>query len=375
MLPWWIHLTREYAVARVVVLLLLLVNVGRSDEFIRANFHAHAASDLLRDDGAEPSLALHQVHLERGFAFSVHTAHSNVNDNDKVAHNFSAARAREQNLGLALTTDLGEELTVSDGKHHQSGNQNHLSLLGISHYVPSHTPLARACTEAHRDGGVCIVNHPGPGPMMWEEGLWEAPENRKQIDALEVYNGQAMLIDLDFEERYLQATAYSGLGLHIAAVTGTDTHGPKTQQRIGRRSRLVAAAAKILHALRNRDDPRPELQALTLVLTKSRAEADVLDAVRARKTIAAFGPSMPSVECIFLGEVRHDSAVDLRFSASRPIEEISLYREGKLTKTWSNQSAVSFAENISQPAAYVFALRDHGTRMLTSAIWFEPQPK
>lgn len=93
-------------------------------------------------------------------------------------------------------------------------------------FVPSKTPLARACEQVHREGGVCIVNHPGPGPMMWEAGLWEAQGAR--VGALEVYNGQALAAaGLHFEALYLQATVYSGLGLRLAAVTGADTHGPQ----------------------------------------------------------------------------------------------------------------------------------------------------
>ena len=60
--------------------------------------------------------------------------------------------------------------------------------------------------------------------MMWEEGLWERPENRAVIDGLEVYNGQGLVLTgIDFEDRYLEATAYRRLGLRIAAVSASGT--------------------------------------------------------------------------------------------------------------------------------------------------------
>ena len=50
--------------------------------WVRANFHAHAASDILGDDGAERPADLHQALRAHGFDFSVHTPHSTVNRAD-----------------------------------------------------------------------------------------------------------------------------------------------------------------------------------------------------------------------------------------------------------------------------------------------------
>ena len=129
----------------------------------------------------------------------------------------------------------------------------------------------------HADGGVCIVNHPGPGPMMWEEGYWEAPGNRGHIDALEVYNGEALAaVGVDFESRYREATAYRGLGLKLAATTGADTHGPKSVARAQAKLAGIAggAAGKLVRLMMpSSSSARPELDAATLVYADGAASA------------------------------------------------------------------------------------------------------
>src|SRR4051812_22414679 len=190
--------------------------------WIHANFHGHAASTTLNDDGSEQPAELHRALRARGFDFSAHTAHSTLNTDGDPQARFALQRAREEHLGIdGLTTALGEELTVEAGPNYKKqtrvlgraapGNLNHLSLVGIKHLVPSGTPMATACAQVHAEGGLCLVNHPGPGPMMWEDGLWESPVTRGFVDGLEVYNGQAMAsVGIEFEERYREATAYAG---------------------------------------------------------------------------------------------------------------------------------------------------------------------
>jgi hypothetical protein len=370
-----------------VVTLVALGAGAQADErrWLRANFLGHAANDRLLDVGSEPPAALHRALRAAGFDFSVHSAHSTHNSGDDAAEHFRAQRAEEAALEVSgVTTILGEELTVRDGPRHQRhvqilgksgpGNLDHMTLFGIRELVPSLTTIAEACTRAHRDGGVCIVNHPGPGPMMWEPGYWEAPANRRFIDALEVYNGQAMAaVGIEFEARYLEATAYARLGLKIAAVTGADTHGPESFARARASISRLGTASKLLSlVLPSPSSKRPELDAATLVGVDGRSEEDLAAAVKARRTIATWALPNLRVEVPGVGEVRPARQVALSMSLSRRVEEVTLYREGAAVRTWRNVSDVEFAEHIDRPSAYVFAVRDGHGRLLTSAIWYEP---
>ncbi|HEX6836148.1 MAG TPA: hypothetical protein VF334_06220, partial [Polyangia bacterium] len=248
--------------------------------WLRVNFHAHARAELVEDDGTESAEALHRAARAAGFDVDVHSPHCNTNDPDEAAR-WAEARAAEAKLAVpGLTIAVGQELTVADGPSFAQrttvlgrpapGNLDHLTLVGNTALAPFRklTPAA-ACERVHDEGGICIVNHPGPGPMMWEEGYWEAPKNRAHIDALEVYNGQAMAaVGVEFESRYREATAYRGLGIKIAATTGADTHGPRSVARAQAKVASLAggAGSKLLHLmLPSVATPRPELGAATLV--------------------------------------------------------------------------------------------------------------
>ena len=359
--------------------------------WVKANFHAHAASDLARDDGAESPKVLHEAVRARGFAFSVHSLHSTVNTSAQAAAQYRAQADKEAHLGLAgITTLLGEELTVQPGPRWQRrtsvlgreapGNLDHVTVFGNQEYIPNLTPLAEACTRAHDDGGLCLVNHPGPGPMMWEDGWWEAACAKAKpaplVDGLEVYNGQAVTgIGLDFEERYREATAYRGLGLKLAAVSGTDTHGPHSVERA--RSRLTNAAGGAGRLLRmflpGSGDARPELDVATLVLADSNAIADVVAALKVRRTVATFAMGELTVELPGLGEVKHTAEVALAATFSRKLAEVTLYEEGVAVKTWNDVDRIAWNEHLSGPAAFVIGARDGQGRLLTSAIWYEPK--
>jgi hypothetical protein len=210
--------------------------------------------------------------------------------------------------------------------------------------------------------------------MMWEEGLWEAPANRGKIDGLEVYNGQALsAIAIDFESRYLEATAYSGLGLKIAAVTGADTHGPKSVERARAKVAGLGMAGKLLKLVApGSTEPRAELDAATRVLAESSSETDVIEALKARRTIATYAMRNLRAELPGLGEVKRTGDVDLHLTLSRAVGEIVLYRDGKEAQRWTRVSEARFTEKIAHPAAYVFAARDGAGRLLTSALWYEP---
>lgn len=382
---------------RTVIALVCLVATGggaRAERrWLRANFHAHAVTERVDDDGSETAAQLHQAVRAAGFDFSLHTPHC-VNDRGATgAQHYLEQRAAESQLKVAgLTIALGEELSVIDGPSYSRhttvlgrpapGNLNHLTILGNKQLLPYRelTP-AQACDRVHRDGGVCIVNHAGPGPMMWEEGYWEAPANRGHIDGLEVYNGQALgAVGIDFEQRYRDATAYRGLGLKIAATTGADTHGPdsvaKTQAKL---AGFAGAAKKLVHLmLPQATSARPELDVATLVQVDGGGDvtAAVIAAIKARRTIATNALPNLTVALDGLGETRRTHDVHLALKLSRRLGEVTLYREGTAVQTWHDTDAVDFAETIMTPASYVFGARDGSAgRLLTSAIWYEPPAK
>lgn len=374
------------------VALAATAGTARADggrRWLRANFHAHAAADHVEDDGTESPAALHQAMRAAGFDFSVHSPHCN-GDADRVPEaqgRYAALRADEARLDVpGLTIAVGEELTVANGPRYAQqttvlgrpapGNLNHLTIIGNKElYTFRALTPAEACERAHREGGICIVNHPGPGPMMWEEGYWEAPGQRGKIDALEVYNGQALsAIGLDFEARYREATAYRGLGMKVAATTGADTHGPRSVARTRAKLMSVAGpASKLVRALMPTSaSKRPELDAATLVLADGARTDEVIAAVKARRTVATYG--LPGLRIIVdgLGEVRKARDVHLGMKLSRKLDEVTLYREGVPVQTWHDVDHVEWSQALDAPAAFVFGARDGAARLLTSAIWYEP---
>ena len=355
--------------------------------WLRANFHAHTAAGQVEDDGSESAAELHRAVRAAGFDVSVHSPHCSAPPAADDAAHFAAARAEEAALAVpGLTIALGQELTVADGPRYARrttvlgrpapGNLNHLTILGNRELLPFRTLTpAEACARVHRDGGICIVNHPGPGPMMWEEGYWEGTRQRGLIDALEVYNGQALsAVGIDFESRYREATAYRGLGLKIAATTGADTHGPRSVARAqARLAGLAGGASKLVRMMMPQSaSARPELDAATLLLADGTRLEDVLAAVKARRTVATFALPGLRVTLDGLGELRRTREVKLALSLSRRLAEVTLYREGVAVQTWHDVATVEWAETIRAPAAYLFAARDGVGRMMTSAVWFEP---
>ncbi len=354
--------------------------------WLRANFHAHAAATHVSDDGSETPAELHRAMRAAGFDFSLHSPHCNTRDPAEAAR-YEEERADEAALTVpGLTIAVGQELTIADGPSYARnttvlgrrapGNLNHVTLVGNAALAPFRTLTpGEACDRVHADGGICIVNHPGPGPLMWEEGYWESPKHRGKIDALEVYNGQALsAVGIDFEQRYREATAYRGLGIKIAATTGTDTHGPKSVARAQAQLAGFGGATKLLGFLAPQTrSARPELEAATLVLADDNTTADVIAAVKARRTIATYALPTLRVDLDGLGEVRRTRQVHLLMKLSRPLAEVTLYREGVAVKTWHDVDRVTWDETLTAPAAYVFGARDGAAgRMMTSAIWYEP---
>ena len=218
--------------------------------------------------------------------------------------------------------------------------------------------------------------------MMWEEGYWEAPANRGHIDGLEVYNGQALgAVGIDFEKRYREATAYRGLGLKIAATTGSR----HARAGVGGEDAVEAGGIspgrrkKLVHMmLPTATSARPELDVATLVQVDGGGDvtAAVIAALKARRTIATNALPNLTVTLDGLGETRRTHDVHLQLKLSRRLGEVTLYREGMAVQAWRDTDAVDFAETIMTPAAYVFGARDGSAgRLLTSAIWYEPPTK
>lgn len=345
--------------------------------WVRVNFHSHAGdgTPFAGDDGELSPKALHRSFHAVGVDFNVHTPHSSRNRMPEAAAWFIRQAAHEAKFP---GTALGEELTVARGSAYLRwtkiegvevpGNLNHLGLVGIRRFVPDETPFDRACDAAHRDGGICIVFHPGPGRVFWEPGLWERPGHRERIDALEVYNGLAMAGGgVNFEERYREAIAYRGLALKIAAVSGADTHGPHELVQIRRRLGVLAR-----FALPAANGKLSEREAVTLVAALQPKLAPILAAVRARTTVATFGLKDLEIACDALGAVRRTGDVALGLRLNRPVERVRLWREGNLRREWRDVQEVRFQEKITVYSSYSFSIKDDGRRAQTSGIWYEP---
>jgi hypothetical protein len=117
---------------------------------------------------------------------------------------------------------------------------------------------------------------------------------------------------------------------------------------------------------------RAELDAVTWVLAEATTEKAIFDAIRARRTIATYGLPDVRFECAHLGEVVRGGQASLHLTASRPLAEVTLYREGKVAKTWSDWRDFSFTEVVTAPTAYVWSGHDAVGRFMSSAIWVEP---
>ena len=354
-----------------------------------ANLHAHTAETNLKDDGVETPLQLHRALRSNGFDFSLHSIHSVFNPrmtSSALQEGFEAQRAAESQLHIpGLTVAVGEELTVAGGPNFSAhdtllgysvpGNLNHVTILGTSDFIPNGTALKTACDRAHKKGGVCLVNHPGPGPSRWEPGLWETVENRAVIDGLEIYNGVGVTtVGFISEDRYLEATSYTGLGCKIAAIASPDTHGPHQVEQI--RKRVAGTIPGRLMGLFKTpiDLPRPELAAMTWLQTTPSSETAVIAAIKARRTVAVFG--MPNLHLAMpgIGEIRHEKSVHVSLRLSRPVARVELYKNGRSIQTWKDADAAEWSEETSERAAYVFGAQDGAYgHLMTSALWYEPQ--
>ncbi|MBM3888950.1 MAG: hypothetical protein FJ388_07460 [Verrucomicrobia bacterium] len=226
-------------------------------------------------------------------------------------------------------------------------NKSHLGLVGIRAFIPPWLPMKAACEWARLLGGATIVNHPGPGPSMWEPDYWERPGLRDKIDALEIYNGRVVRLgSIGFDARYREAISYGGLGLKIAAIGATDSHGA--------------------------GEP-PE--AATFALATNCATVAVVDAIRARRTVASSGFSRLELNCAHLGEVIRTSRLTLALQLTQTVERITLFRETDVMQVWSNAASASVALTATNNVAFSWMIEDGSRHAYTFGIWVEPQPQ
>jgi len=325
--------------------LAALVSAQDAQEIYLVDLHSHAKpGPFIRDDGREELGEQAKRFRKAGFDAVFHTPHSDLTRDPELWK-----RQREHVRGgkWALERYLGEEVTVEKGPNWAvilgRRNNDHLGVVGQDEWIPHALPLKAACEWAHAMGATVTVNHPGPGPSMWEVGYWERPGIRDRIDAIEICTGK--VVPLDFFARYLRAVAYGGWGLKIAAVSGTDAHSTSDRAEVG-----------------------------TLVVAPELTERAIVDAVRQRRTFVLYRLLNLRVRCPQLGRVIASKDVVLELSCSRKVRMISLLREGSAVKSWKNTDRAVFRESISGNTTYAWSIVDRTGRAFSSAIWYEPSP-
>ena len=334
---------------RLALAALLLGNArlaaGDAHDVYLVDLHSHAKSGpFVRDDGREELDEQAKRFHKAGFDAVFHTPHSDLTQDPDLWKN---QREHVRRGKWALERYLGEEVTVEKGPNWAvilgRRNNDHLGVVGQDAWITHALPFKAACEWAHAMGATVTVNHPGPGPSMWEVRYWERPGLRDRIDAIEICNGQVM--PLDFFARYLRAVSYGGWGLKIAAVGGTDAHSARETAEVG-----------------------------TLVLAPKLTERALVDAVRKRRTFVVYRLLDLRLRCAQLGRIIASGDVALELTCSRKVKMISLLKEGSAVKTWTNTDRAVFRESISENAAYAWSIADRTGRAFSSAIWYEPSP-
>jgi hypothetical protein len=180
-------------------------------------------------------LHLHTVHSDGRYRPSELVAVARETGLDFIAstdHNTNAANAEWSATGAdGLVVIPGEEVTTRHG---------HWLAIGLPpggwvdwRYAPRDQMFAGHAQSVRRTGGIVVAAHPAvpvPG-SAWEFGY-------REVDAVEVWNGTWNLDDevsLRIWQRLLRR------GRRIAAVAGSDSHGP--HQRVGSPHTVVHACA------------------------------------------------------------------------------------------------------------------------------------
>ncbi|MBV8929579.1 MAG: PHP domain-containing protein [Mycobacteriaceae bacterium] len=190
---------------------------GRGAGWYRGDLHLHT----VHSDGRHRLDGLVDAARDAGLDFVVSTDHN--------------TNAANRAWGVCSSDDLlivaGEEVTTRHG---------HWLAVGLApgawvdwRYAPRDEVFAKYAAQVRSGGGVVIAAHPAvplPG-SAWEFGY-------RDVDAVEVWNG---VWNLDDEVSLRMWHRLLRRGMRIAAVGGSDSHGP--QQRVGRPQTVVHAAA------------------------------------------------------------------------------------------------------------------------------------
>ena len=132
---------------------------------------------------------------------------------------------------------VGEEITARG---------YHMIAVGLHEAVSSRQPAADAIDAIHRQGGVAIAAHPYAD--SWH--AWDAAA-RARLDGTEIVRPESVV-----PQRAAELRAFAETMPHAAAIASSDYHG-----------------------LNPMGSPR------TFVFARGRTESDVLDALRARRTV------------------------------------------------------------------------------------------
>lgn len=185
--------------------------------WIPVDLHSHT----LHSDGAETPAQLAQRARARGIEALF------VTDHNTDAHLPDLAQIDEPVLLP------GEEVTTYRG---------HLNALGISSWIDfrfaSAEGIAGAIEEVHRQGGIVSVNHPASDGDPWLHGV------DLDLDAIEVWNGPWSPED---DEALAWWDGLVASGRRVAAVGGSDTHGPGVgEQPVGTPTTWIFASSPML---------------------------------------------------------------------------------------------------------------------------------
>ena len=332
--------------------------------WIKFDHHTHLKSGPFFGGDGTSTLAEQQAAFSRaGYDLVVNAPHSDFGRDASATANWLRQKQHEEGCfssGKPLRV-LGEELTVERGPGYSDGrltrflglpaNREHLGLFGISDFIPHLTPMKAACEWTHLLGGVAILNHVGPGPGMWEPGYWDRAGLADKLDGMEAYNDRATERGMvAFDHVYRHAISYRGLALKFAALGATDNHGLK--------------------------DP---IGACTMALVRQSKECSLLEtvveAVRARRTIAVSSFPRLEVQCAHLGEIVRTNVAQLSLRLPMAVEQITLFRETEPSRTWTNASIAEVSLELAENTAFSWLIQDKGRHACTSGIWFEPKPK
>ncbi len=337
---------RAYIFSIFVLAVLLACGRASSDVLqpVLVNLHGHGADREGVSDNGELSIeAQIRTYTQCGYDIVVWSPHSSLCAKDKPSLAlFDSLLARFPITIGECSAWLGLEAHVEPGPNFQRVmghvNNNHIGMVGITKPIPHGMPYRAAIELAHATGGLCVINHPGPGPSEWEEGYWSDPNRLLLTDGIEVFNGQLAEIGR-FEDEAYRVAAQNAF---LFASGSTDAHKANSP-----------------------------LKCATLVFSATKSREDILDALSKRRTVALFGlfDNLP-VRISHLGELQScQKAVTLSIEFKKPVASVSLFRGTKQVQRWNNVSTAEFVTTEGEEGVWSWFFRDGASRGQTSAIW------